>query len=202
MKPRIFLGSSVQQEKLLQALNRGLQDITDVHPGRPCSSRCLDPRSPRRAHADADFNAFLSPTTTGRSKAHRPRPPHRTRRATTSSSKPVCSVVCSDMRRTFILHARGAKLPTDLLGRTTIRYDPAPRRRSSARSTRPSEEESRPRAGSAVSKVTRGSSDHDEDPARYVGRLLLSITRDRVDALDVAGRRGTADGGLTTRYRR
>ncbi len=27
------------------------------------------------------------------------------------------------MRRTFILHANGAKLPTDLLGLTCIRYD-------------------------------------------------------------------------------
>ena len=32
MKPRIFLGSSAQQEKLLQALTRGLQDIADVEP--------------------------------------------------------------------------------------------------------------------------------------------------------------------------
>src|SRR5262245_36296657 len=32
MKPRIFLGSSGQQEKLLQALTRGLQDIADVEP--------------------------------------------------------------------------------------------------------------------------------------------------------------------------
>ena len=30
MKPRIFLGSSAQQEKLLQALTRGLQDNADV----------------------------------------------------------------------------------------------------------------------------------------------------------------------------
>jgi hypothetical protein len=30
MKPRIFLGSSAQQEKLLQALTRGLRDIADV----------------------------------------------------------------------------------------------------------------------------------------------------------------------------
>ena len=29
------------------------------------------------------------------------------------------------MRRTFILHANGAKLPTDLLGLTAVRYDPA-----------------------------------------------------------------------------
>ena len=26
------------------------------------------------------------------------------------------------MRRTFILHAKGAKLPTDLLGMTAVRY--------------------------------------------------------------------------------
>src|ERR671922_93964 len=32
MKPRIFLGSSAQQEKLLRALTRGLQDIADVEP--------------------------------------------------------------------------------------------------------------------------------------------------------------------------
>ena len=32
MKPRIFLGSSTQQEKLLQALTRGLEDIADVEP--------------------------------------------------------------------------------------------------------------------------------------------------------------------------
>ena len=31
------------------------------------------------------------------------------------------------MRRTFILHANGAKLPTDLLGLTCVRYDPADR---------------------------------------------------------------------------
>jgi predicted nucleotide-binding protein len=32
MKPRIFLGSSGQQEKLLAALTRGLGDIADVDP--------------------------------------------------------------------------------------------------------------------------------------------------------------------------
>src|SRR5262245_23505187 len=31
-KPRIFLGSSGQQSKLLQALIRGLEDIADVEP--------------------------------------------------------------------------------------------------------------------------------------------------------------------------
>jgi hypothetical protein len=32
MKPRIFLGSSGQQQKLLQALTRGLQDFANVEP--------------------------------------------------------------------------------------------------------------------------------------------------------------------------
>ena len=29
------------------------------------------------------------------------------------------------MRRTFIVHANGSKLPSDLLGLTSVRYDPA-----------------------------------------------------------------------------
>jgi predicted nucleotide-binding protein len=29
------------------------------------------------------------------------------------------------IRRTFILHAHGSKLPSDLLGLTSVRYDPA-----------------------------------------------------------------------------
>jgi predicted nucleotide-binding protein len=29
------------------------------------------------------------------------------------------------IRRTFILHANDSKLPTDLLGLTSVRYDPA-----------------------------------------------------------------------------
>ena len=29
------------------------------------------------------------------------------------------------IRRTFILHANGSKLPSDLLGLTSVRYDPA-----------------------------------------------------------------------------
>jgi predicted nucleotide-binding protein len=29
------------------------------------------------------------------------------------------------IRRTFILHATGSKLPSDLLGLTSVRYDPA-----------------------------------------------------------------------------
>ena len=51
MKPRIFLGSSGQQEKLLQALTRGLQHIADVdpwttvfNPGVSTLDRLVDPR--------------------------------------------------------------------------------------------------------------------------------------------------------------
>ena len=31
-KPRIFLGSSGEQTKLLQAITRGLEDVADVEP--------------------------------------------------------------------------------------------------------------------------------------------------------------------------
>jgi hypothetical protein len=57
-KPRIFLGSSGNQEKLLQALTRGLEDVahvepwTNLHP--PCERREASERSPRpRAYGTA-----------------------------------------------------------------------------------------------------------------------------------------------------
>ena len=48
-KPRIFLGSSGKQEKLLQALTRGLSDIARVEPWT--TSRDIDSGTPPRTHA-------------------------------------------------------------------------------------------------------------------------------------------------------
>ena len=127
MKPRIFLGSSVQQEKLLQALTRGLQDIADVepwttvfNPGVSTLDRLVE------LTREVDFAAFLfaHDDWTVKGTVARGRRGAGRHLATTSSSKPGCSGVRWGSRRTFILHARGAKLPTDLLGLTTIRYDP------------------------------------------------------------------------------
>src|SRR5256714_13347167 len=60
MKPRIFLGSSGQQERLIQALTRGLQDIADVdpwttvfNPGVSTLERLVEPTR------EGDFAAFV-----------------------------------------------------------------------------------------------------------------------------------------------
>ena len=76
------------------------------------------------------------------------------------------------MRRTFILHARGAKLPTDLLGMTSIRYDPdtTPVDRPSDRPAAPQGDRRRrppqPARGSVVAAVAYGA-----NRARTIGRL-------------------------------
>src|SRR5687767_9580315 len=128
-KPHIFLGSSGQQEKLLLALTRGLQDVAQVepwttsfNPGTTTLERLLE------LTRQVDFAAFVfarddwttpspaaSPETEG------------------GQASPRDNVVFEaglfggvlGMRRTFILHANGAKLPTDLLGLTSIRYGEA-----------------------------------------------------------------------------
>src|SRR6185369_11117446 len=126
-KPRIFLGSSGQQKKLLQALTRGLADIAEVepwttsfNPGVSTLERLIE------LTRQVDFAVFIfaqddwtiagSPTAAA---------------ADAGQMSPRDNVVFEaglfggvpGMRRTFILHAHGAKLPTDLLGLTAIRYD-------------------------------------------------------------------------------
>src|SRR6516225_12065979 len=124
MKPRIFLGSSAQQEKLLQALTRGLADIADVdawttvfNPGVSALDRLVE------LSREVDFAAFVFAqddwTTSDRSES--------------GQASPRDNVVFEaglfggalGIRRTFILHAHGSKLPSDLLGLTSVRYDPA-----------------------------------------------------------------------------
>ena len=59
-KPRIFLGSSGQQAKLLQAITRGLEDVADVepwmttfNPGRGTLDRLVE------LSQEVDFAAFV-----------------------------------------------------------------------------------------------------------------------------------------------
>jgi predicted nucleotide-binding protein len=127
MKPRIFLGSSGQQAKLLGALTRGLQDIADVepwtsvfNPGVSTLDRLVE------LSKEVDFAAFIFAQDDWTSKGAEPDPD-------AGQASPRDNVVFEaglfggaiGIRRTYILHARGAKLPTDLLGLTAIRYDPA-----------------------------------------------------------------------------
>src|SRR5262245_59886604 len=125
-KPRIFLGSSGKQENLLQALTRGLEDVarvepwtTSFHPGTTTLERLYE-----LAH-EVDFAAFVfaQDDWSTHSPAASPSPE-------AGQASPRDNVVFEagifggtlGMRRTFILHASGAKLPTDLLGFTCVRY--------------------------------------------------------------------------------
>ena len=98
-KPRIFLGSSGKQAKLLEALTRGLEDVahvepwtTSFNPGTTTLERLLE------LTREVDFAAFVfaQDDWTADSPAASPSPsPARLRRATMSSSKPACSAACS-----------------------------------------------------------------------------------------------------------
>jgi predicted nucleotide-binding protein len=128
-QPRIFLGSSGKQGKLLQALTRGLEDVahvepwtTSFNPGTTTLERLLE------LTREVDFAAFVfarDDWTTHSAPAADP--------AATGQASPRDNVVFEaglfggvlGMRRTFILHASGAKLPSDLLGLTCVRYDDA-----------------------------------------------------------------------------
>jgi hypothetical protein len=122
-KPRIFLGSSGKQEKLLRAITHGLQDVAHVepwtttfNPGRSTLDRLVE------LSQEVDFAAFVFAqddwTTTDTSDS--------------GQASPRDNVVFEaglfggalGIRRTFILHANGSKLPSDLLGLTSVRYDP------------------------------------------------------------------------------
>ena len=123
-KPRIFLGSSAQQAELLDAIGRGLEDVADVepwmttfNPGRSTLDRLVE------LSQEVDFAAFVFAqddwTTTDSSQP--------------GEASPRDNVVFEaglfggalGIRRTFILHASGSKLPSDLLGLTSVHYDPA-----------------------------------------------------------------------------
>jgi hypothetical protein len=203
MKPRIFLGSSGQQEKLLKALTRGLQDIADVepwttvfNPGVSTLDRLVE------LTREVDFAAFVFAqddwTTKGGSLD-----------AASGEASPRDNVVFEaglfggalGIRRTFILHAHGAKLPTDLLGLTSIRYDPD----TTPAIVRQINEKLR-KAIDAEGRVSRLEGDWWQLSLTARTELepsavsLLTISRDRAGALEVAGRAWQADGTLSARY--
>jgi hypothetical protein len=204
-KPRIFLGSSGKQERLLQALTRGLEEVahvepwtTSFNPGTTTLERLLE-----LTH-EVDFAAFVFArddwTTTSPSALPAP---------DSAQASPRDNVVFEaglfggalGMRRTFILHANGSKLPSDLLGLTCIRYGEA---------TTTAEMR-------VVSQKLRKALEHGGRVARLEGLWwqysltersmrepsavsLLRIWRDRNGALELAGRSWQANGSLSARY--
>jgi hypothetical protein len=203
-KPRIFLGSSGKQAKLLQALTRGLEDIahvdpwtTSFNPGTTTLERLVE-----LAH-EVDFAAFVFASddwTTGS-------PPVATSE-TAGQASPRDNVVFEaglfggvlGMRRTFLLHAHGSKLPSDLLGLTSIRYG-----------------ETTPAEVKIVNQKLRSAIENEGRMAQIEGLWwqfslterslrepsavsLLRISRDRGGALEVNGRSWQEDGRLSARY--
>jgi hypothetical protein len=199
-KPRIFLGSSGKQAKLLKAITRGLEDVADVepwtttfNPGRSTLDRLVE------LSQEVDFAAFVFAqddwTATDTSES--------------GEASPRDNVVFEaglfggalGIRRTFILHANGSKLPTDLLGLTAVRYDPA---------TNPAEVrainqklrkaiETEGRRGPVVGMWWQLSlTMRTEEEPSAVG--LLDISRDRDGDLKVTGRGWHEDGTLSSRY--
>lgn len=204
MKPHIFLGSSTQQEKLLEAVARGLQEIADIQPwttaftpGISTLDRLVELSS------RVDFAAFIFGLDDWTSKGTEPD-------GTAGQASPRDNVVFEaglfggalGIRRTFILHAHGAKLPTDLLGLTSIRYDPD----TTPAIVRQINQELR-KAIEAEGKVSRLEGDWwqlsltartDSQPAVV---SHMTIHRNRTGYLEVAGRSWQEDGTLSSRFR-
>jgi hypothetical protein len=204
-KPRIFLGSSGKQEKLLRALTRGLEDVAHVepwtssfNPGTTTLERLLE-----LAH-EVDFAAFAFAqddwTTTGEPTSSPPASGQASPRDNVIFEAGLFGGVLG-MRRTFILHASGSKLPSDLLGLTCIRY---------GESITPSETR-------VVNQKLRKAIENEGRVARIEGLWwqfsltargalepsavsLLRISRDRDGALELRGRSWQEDGRLSARY--
>ena len=205
-KPRIFLGSSGKQEKLLQALTRGLEDVahvepwtTSFNPGTTTLERLLE-----LAH-EVDFAAFVFASDDWTTAA----PPRRLPAAGPGQASPRDNVVFEaglfggllGMRRTFILHASGAKLPSDLLGLTCVRYDEA----TTAAEMRVVNQKLR-KAIENEGRLARIEgcwwqfSLTERGPREPSAVSLLRISRDRDGALELSGRAWQEDGTLSARY--
>jgi predicted nucleotide-binding protein with TIR-like domain len=203
-KPRIFIGSSKEQQKLLQSITRGLEDVAQVepwtssfNPGTTTLERLLE-----LAH-QVDFAAFVfakDDWTTNTAQV--------SDAAESGQASPRDNVVFEaglfggvlGMHRTFILHANGAKLPTDLLGLTSVRYGDvtaAEMRLVNQKLRKAIESEGRVARIEGLwwqFSLTERSA---EEPSAV---SLLRISRDRDGALELSGRSWQEDGTLSARY--
>lgn len=204
-KPSIFLGSSGKQASLLETLTRGLDAVARVEPwttvfdpGTTTLGRLLE------LTREVDFAAFIfaqDDWTTA--DASRPSG------AEAGQASPRDNVVFEaglfggalGMQRTFILHAQGSKLPTDLLGLTCLRYADAitpAERRSLCRKLRQAIE-NQGRLARIEGQWWQFSLT--ERSAREPSAVsLLRISRGRDGALELSGRAWQEDGTLSARY--
>jgi CAP12/Pycsar effector protein, TIR domain len=199
-KPRIFLGSSGKQVELVEAIARGLEDIADLepwmttfNPGRSTLDRLVE------LSQEVDFAVFVFAqddwTTTDASQS--------------SQASPRDNVVFEaglfggalGIRRTFILHANDAKLPTDLLGLTAVRYEaangPEEVHSISEKLQRAIETEGRRALVEGLWWQLSLTIRSEVEPSAV---SLLRISRDREGGLNVNGRAWQEDGTLSARY--
>jgi len=199
LKPRIFLGSSGQQAQLLESLTRGLEDIADVepwtttfNPGTSTLQRLVD-----LTH-EVDFAAFIFAADDWTSHGEAP-----------GQASPRDNVVFEaglfggviGMKRTFILHANGAKLPTDLLGLTCVRYaetNEAELQEINQKLRTAIEAEGRLAKIEGLWWQHSLTARSEQEPSAV---SLLRITRDRLGALQLSGAAWQEDGTLSSRYR-
>ncbi len=204
-KPRIFLGSSGKQEKLLQALTRGLEDVAHVDPWTTSfnpGTTTLD-RLVELAH-EVDFAAFVFArddwTTTSPPLSPSPASGQASPRDNVVFEAGLFGGVLG-MRRTFILHADGAKLPSDLLGLTSVRYGEA----TTASEIRIVNQKLRKAIESQgriadIEGLWWQFSLTERGPREPSVLSLLRIARNRDGALEVAGRSWREDGSLSAMY--
>ena len=203
-KPRIFLGSSGKQEKLVQALTRGLEGVahvepwtTSFNPGTTTLERLLE------LAQEVDFAAFAFARDDWTTNSTSASPTE------SGQASPRDNVVFEaglfggtlGMHRTFILHADGSKLPSDLLGLTCVRYGEA----TSAAEMKVVNQKLR-KAIESEGRVARIEGlwwqfSLTERSIREPSAVsLLRISRDRDGALELAGRSWQEDGSLSARY--
>ena len=204
-KPRIFLGSSGKQEKLLQALTRGLSDIarvepwmTSFNPGTSTLERLLE------LTQEVDFAAFVFAQDDWTASS-----PSASSQPGSGQASPRDNVVFEaglfggvlGMRRTFILHANGAKLPSDLLGLTCVRYadalTPSEMRIVNQKIRKAIESEG---CASRIEGLWWQFSLTERSAKEPSALSLLRISRNRDGALELAGRSWREDGTLSARY--
>lgn len=202
-KPRIFLGSSGKQAKLLQALTRGLEDVADVepwtttfNPGTTTLGRLVE------LTREVDFAAFVfaqDDWTTAEPASH----------DAAAQASPRDNVVFEaglfggvlGMDRTFILHANGAKLPTDLLGLTCVRYGDATRAAEMKAVNQKLRQAIEDQGGlSRIEGLWWQFSVTERSTLEPSAVSLLRISRDRDRMLEVNGRAWQEDGTLSARY--
>jgi len=203
-KPRIFLGSSGKQSKLRQARTRGLEDgahvepwTTSFNPGTTTLERLLE------LTREVDFAAFVFAqddwTTSTQPASESSAPGQAAPRDNVVFEAGLFGGVLG-MRRTFILHANGAKLPSDLLGLTCVRYADA-----TADEIKVVNEKIR-KAIESEGGVNRIEglwwqlSLTERSAGEPSAVSLLRISRDRDGVLEVRGRSWQENGRLSARY--